>query len=212
MKNPLYGTSLKTIIYKITDIVWAKKYMYIDSDMLILDNLNPLFDTLDYLYPNTFLAVKHSDRSSLYTLGESILSTNFGGKANDVLILGLSELEQNSTCVINSGFFVTNDRTMLSINHTIETLLPNIKIWMMDCSGSLVREEAVLLSALARTQSCVYIDDTYNLQLHDINVLNKITIDENRVYYKNKPAKILHFTGNTKIDEYPKYLELINNH
>ena len=208
-KCQLNGTSLKTIMYRITDIVRASKYMYIDADMLVLDDLSPLFETLDSLQSNSFLAVKHSDRNDLYRFEDSIISGNYEGKVEDISFLGLTEIERNCTSVINSGFFVTNDSTMLALGSAIELMLPNIKTWMMDSSKSFVREEAVLIAALAKTQACVLLGESYNLQLHDDNVLRNISIRDNRVYYKNKLGKILHFTGDSKNKLYKYYLDYL---
>jgi hypothetical protein len=204
------GTAYKTIIYSIGKIVNAKKYLYLDTDILIFDDIYNLFNILDDINPNSLLAVKHSDKASNYTFAEAILNPlNYNGKKEDLDSLGLSQKEQCFTSIINSGMFVASDRVMLSINHAINTFMPSIKKWHNDYKCSMVREEAVLIAALARLNCCVLLDEIYNIQCHFYweNNLNRIAIEDKQALFDGKKVKILHFTGNSKISYYDETVE-----
>lgn len=197
----------KIIIYRIATIVKARKYMFIDADCLVCNDITHLFNTIDHLQPECVMGVKFNQTSKIFSLKDAIV-TNYKASEIDCSFLKMSELEKNSTTTINSGFFVASDRAMLSVEQTIKSFMPNIKKWEAQYDLCLYREEAVLLLSLARLQSATLIKDIYNLQMHDELNYKNVDIIDGKVEFNKEPVFIAHFVGDSKTSN--KYNEIVS--
>lgn len=208
------NTACKTILMSLPYIVLAEYYIYIDCDCLVCGNLTHLFSMLDDLDDYPMLAVRHGDKDIYHTLQDAMLSEdNFAATISEMDFLGLSQSEKSFDGVINTGFFVASDCALFRINHAIQTFMPMMNVWMSKETKYNVREEGAIISALARTNGIVLLDESYNTQMHfyiDLipNEISKIGSD---IYFRDKLVYILHFTGLSKPYKYYSVLDIINN-
>lgn len=209
----IHNTSCKTIAFSIPYLVSANKYLYLDTDTLICSDLNHLFDILDSVEPGAVLAVRHGDKNSQNTFRQALLNKdNYDSNEDELTNLNLSAEELLCNKVINSGFWVASAHALTSVYHCIETFMPQLKAWVEQKTEYDVREEAVLIAALARLRSCVLLDESYNMQMHFYcpQLLDQIHKVEDVIYYGDKMINILHFTGSTKPYYYSNMLSLLD--
>jgi hypothetical protein len=78
--------------------------------------------------------------------------------------------------------------------------MPFIKRWVGTETKFNVREEALYLSALARLDNLVLLDDSYNLQMHFYldEIISNTTIKDSKAYFKDNHISVFHFTGMSK--------------
>jgi hypothetical protein len=206
------NTAYKIILMSIPYIILADKYIYIDCDCLICDNLTHLFDMLDDLDDYPVLAVRHGDKDRYNTLEEAMLGEdNFAATIEEMDYLGLSPSEKIFDGVINTGFFVASDCALFRLNHAIQTFMPMINVWMSKKTKYNVREEGVIISALARTNGIVLLDESYNIQMHFYfdSIPDEIKKIGSDVYFGDSKVHILHFTGLSKPNKYYSALSIL---
>ena len=205
-------SSIKMLIYRIANIVWANNYIFLDSDIIVCKDLSILWQILDYSALNTILGVKFTNKNNIYNLEQAILSQeHFNGLKDDIKLLGITEIEQHYTATINSGVFAASKRAMLCVDSIMQTFNPMIRKWEAEYDRCNFREEAIFIMTLARLQSAVLLRDTFNIQMHDIETANYVDIDKEKISYKGDSVYALHFSGNSKRQGlYQKVIE--NNH
>ena len=202
------GTGYKTVLPLLPYIVLADKYMYIDCDCLICNEIFHLFDMLDNLEYGSILAARHGDKDNVHTFKDALLSRdNFESDQKDIGFLG----DTSFTGVINTGFFVGSDCSLFYINHAIREFMPQIKIWAEADGTNNVREEAVFIAGLCGVNLVTILNESYNFQvhLHSDGFLANIIVSSGIVYYKDIRVQIIHFTGLTKQLYYNKVLRMI---
>lgn len=201
--NPTF----KSVMYSITKIVDAKRYLCLDADMIVLKELKSIFSALDCL-PRSSVCVCRESNYERFTNLADMFRRAYRGSPTEMSELGLTEREQQYALTVNDGLFAGSRDALDRLDHDIRQL-SNAVAWVDRDANVGWRNQLIFNLALARSQCGVELDARYNIQLGVQDV--EIRKHGNRIEatWKGIPVHVLHFTtlgrrpgGN---DKYPEY-------
>lgn len=196
----LKARRVKSILYSLTQIVDAERYLCIDADMLVLEDLTPVFTTLD-VCPSTSILVARWQGVEKFTLGEQLRGACDGKPDDLVRILEDPGQELNYPFVVNDGLFAGRKEALVMVEATLRKMKSEVIAWG---DGHSMRNEFLFNLALARIGCAVELDGAFNIQLfaQDVNLYQ----DGSRIVaqWRGKPAKVLHFCGGGR-NKYPQW-------
>lgn len=156
----------KSVIYNIIDIVLAKKYIYLDTDVLVLQSLEPLLHLLDKIPPDNICMCRDQYFSWANNLLEAHTGTLYAGKSDDFKYLlkyrsdNIDEL-QDYPDIINAGVFACSYQALAKLYHTILSFY-NVPKWARD---GFIREQFLVNLSLAVNNSLTILHPKYNWQM-----------------------------------------------
>lgn len=193
--------TVKSILYSVAQFVNAHKYLCLDADTLIMDDLTPLLAAID-AFPNRSLLVcrdAYLPQSSLV----DVLSNHYAGRAGDLqLLLEYVAGEGAYSFIINDGMFAGGKEAMLMLDCTIRCM-EKAPRWVDERSDHRWRNQFVFNLALAHLDCAVELDATCNLQLH----MHDVQWQENgciQALWHGRVARVLHFCGWGR-NKYPEW-------
>lgn len=193
-----FSFKIKTAALSVANFFNAKKYIYLDADMLVLDSIKPIFDVLDVLSDDKVVICSETSINSP-NLGHALCDPSgvYYAEKLDLEFLGLSEKERDYPLVINNGVYAGSKKAILGLESLIRSTLPNSAYWEKFAISSKVfwREQAIFNIALARGDMGVGIDEIYNLQLNSKEVQVEYVDNKPVVYSGDKKVRVLHFNG-----------------
>ena len=201
-----FSYKIKTAAMSVARVIDANKYLYLDSDMLILDDISPLFGSLDIIADDKILVCKEASVDSP-TLEHALCDPSgvYYAQNGDLDFLGMSASERNYPFVVNNGVYCGSKKAILALESLVKSTLPNSAYWEKFAISSKVfwREQAVFNIALARGSMGVEISELYNMQLHTRVVSAQYMPYVPDITYCGEKVKILHFNGSGR----EKYVE-----
>jgi lipopolysaccharide biosynthesis glycosyltransferase len=200
---------IKTSALSMAQVVMANKFLYLDADMLVTGDITPIFDMLDNVEDDKILICREASMQVKNTLGEILTLPDkmYYGKPEDLPYLNMNNAEINYKLTINNGVYAGTRKAILGLESAMRATLPHSIYYEKERIDvkCFWREQGIMNIVLARLNSAVELDETYNLQLHnrdvDIEWIGKIPV----VKYKGKQVKILHFNGLGR-EKYPELM------
>jgi predicted O-methyltransferase YrrM len=192
----------KALLYSVARVVDAQYYLCLDADMLVLDDLRPIFGALAACPEGSLLACREGNSRDSNRLGGSLRAIYGGGEA-DVRQLGLTPQEEAYPLVVNDGLFAGDRSALLALDGAIRAM-PQAAAWADGHRWVAWRNQFVFNLALARLQCGVELDATYNVQLHVQNVEFQLNGARLGATWRGRPARVLHFSGGAK-RKYPRW-------
>jgi len=196
--------TLKSVMYSAARVLAAQRFICLDADILVLESLGPVFDTLEACDSNSILACRDAFvRSS--SLMEA-LCTHYLGKPADIpLLLPKSKHEGNYKLLVNDGVLAGTRAAFLSLDQAI-TNMSGAPGWVDQLPHHRWRNQFVLNLALAHLDCGTELDPIYNLQLHMTDVELSMQPNGPRAMWQGRSARVLHFCGWGR-DKYPELRE-----
>lgn len=188
------GTAIKSVLYSVARVLDAQRYLCLDADLLVLDDLSPVFAAIDACPEGSVLCCREGN-SNGYENVEHILWHAYGGVAADVeRILGEDRGEGAYPLVVNDGVFGGSKAALLGLDGALRAMPRAIEF--NDEKPSIGwRNQFLFNLALAHLDCGVELDETYNLQLHTSEVQVNGTGVRPDVRWQDKRVRILHSSG-----------------
>ena len=206
---------IKTVCLSIAHVVQANKYLILDADMLILDDISNIFNMLDDMDDDKILVCREASLTAQTTLKDSLLISDsmYYGKVEDLEFLNVSDSEGNCKFCINNGVYAGTRKAILGIESATRATTPNSIYYERERLDihCFWREQAIMNIVLAKLNSAIELNEEHNLQLHARNV--DILWDGKTpiATYKGRRVKILHFNGSGR-NKYPELMETYANY
>lgn len=204
---------VKTVALSMAQVIRANKYLYLDADMLVLDDMYPIFDMIDVVSDDKILVCEDTTTTAI-DLGQAMFDPSdvYGGYEEDIEFIGITDKEMRYSLLINNGIYAGSRKAVLGLESLIRATLPNSAYWekfrMVD--HIFWREQGIFNWVLARGDLGIKIDELYNLQLN----AREVDIDYSgllpTVTYNGKKVKVLHFNG-TGRDKHPLLQSFYND-
>lgn len=185
---------LKSVLYSIAKVVSAEKFICLDADMLVLDDLRPVINAIDASPPGSVLICREAKWSadlknallSIYRGQEDSLTSLSGYAASEEACYGL---------VVNDGLLAGSAAALNAIDDQIRGFNRPID-WMDDPVANVPwRNQFLLNLALAQARSGVELDSKYNVQLQvqsiSVESVNPMMVRDSR----GVRATVVHFNG-----------------
>nr|HET6901520.1 class I SAM-dependent methyltransferase [Ktedonobacteraceae bacterium] len=200
------NASSKALLYSLARLIDAEQFLCLDADMLVLDNLNPIFAAIDACPEGSILACRENNTFS-YTNLEHALRHVYGGQASDIpRLLGKPEGEAAYPLVVNDGTFAGGRTALLALDSFIRSL-PYAATWTDLRRDIWWRNQFIFNLALARLRCGIELDPTFNLQLNGQEVQLSYQHGRMHALWHDRSVRILHFNGNGR-HKYPEWRNL----
>jgi predicted O-methyltransferase YrrM len=205
LKAPL-GVSIKALLYSVARVVDASQFLCLDADMLVLQDLRPLFGAIAACPEGTILACREGNGDGYRNL-EHILTTAYGGRASDIeLLLGAQKGEGSYPLVVNDGLFAGSRTAFLALDNAISRMR-NAAGWVEERRDLSYRNQFIFNLALAQLGCGVELDPTWNLQLHVQNAALAWSGGRMSATWNGRAVRVLHFSGGGR-HKYPEWRNL----
>jgi predicted O-methyltransferase YrrM len=196
----------KALLYSVARVVDAQRFLCLDADMLVLDDLNPVFAALEACPEGSILACREGNGKGFHNL-EHALCTAYGGQVADIQrILGTAVGEGSYSLVVNDGLFAGSRSALLALDSAIRAM-PGARAWTDEQHNIWWRNQFIFNLALARLQCGVELDAVYNLQLHVQDVQLAHVNGGIHAIWHGREVRVLHFSGVGR-RKYPQWRNL----
>ena len=203
-----YNAAIKSVLYSVASLVDAEKFICLDSDMIVLNDLSGVFDAIDAHAPDSILIV----RDAFLTNGNLLkqLGEHYRGDRNDLnLLLGSISDEGNYELIVNDGLFAGSRQALLGVDNLMRNM-PYAAAWIDYYADHGWRNQFVFNLVLARLRCGIELDPRYNLQMHMNNAEPEVIDSRLQALWRGRRAHVLHFCGwgRDKYHDWRKHLPL----
>ncbi|QDV17105.1 putative glycosyl transferase [Gimesia panareensis] len=184
----------KSVLYSVSKVISAKKYLCLDVDMLILRPLGGILEALNILPPSSVLTCR--DSANILNLKKALVGLYGSDPSELQKFAGESTLKLlDYPHVINDGLIAATQTAMNTIDTVIRNF-PNAANWVSMKSNSIPwRNQFVFNLALAKLDCAVLIDSTMNWQLNHREIVIDKAEGSVKTKQNQKPVTCLHFNG-----------------
>lgn len=183
----------KAVLYSAARLIDARQFLCLDADMLVLGDLDPIFSALDACPEGSLLACREGNNGGFNHLGQAMRLV-YGGGDVDLQRLAVTEDEAAYPLVVNDGIFAAGRSAMLGLDGVIRSM-SHASSWVDGNHHIWWRNQFIFNLALARLRCGVELDSAFNVQLHAQDVEFKRTGARLHAEWRNRPVKIVHFSG-----------------
>jgi NPCBM/NEW2 domain len=186
--------TLKSVMYSMARVVDAQQFLCLDADMLILDDLNPIFDAFGAFPPDSIFVAR--DGFLNYGTLEEKLISSYEGRTDDLRLLlsGSYEREGAYPLLVNDGLFAGSYGAFCALDNLIRNM-PQAIDWVDALPHHGWRNQFIFNLALARLNCGVEIDPIYNLQVDTRDALMSWAGEKMHALWRGQSARVLHFRG-----------------
>jgi hypothetical protein len=191
-RAPLNST-VKALLYTAAHAIDADEFVCLDGDMLVLDDLRPLFGALAAHPPGAILACREGNGHWYADVMQALCSV-YGGRPRDLERICGSSGPAGYGLVVNDGTFAARREALLTLDGEVRRWT-NAPGWVDERPHIYWRNQLVFNVALAQLGCGVELDPLYNIQLNNNEV--ELGWEEGRVVarWQGRPARVLHFKG-----------------
>ncbi len=184
----------KAVLYSVARVIGAESFVCLDADMLVLDDLGPVFGAVEAAPEGTIYACREGNGPGFRNLSH-VLESAYGGKRDDLEhLLGVNGGEGEYPFVVNDGIFAGGRTALLALDGAIRAM-PGATTWVDAHARIWWRNQFVFNLALARLGCGAELDAAYNVQLHVQDVEPRIESGRLRARWRGRDVRILHFSG-----------------
>jgi predicted O-methyltransferase YrrM len=188
------GMASKSALYSVGHVVAARGYVCLDADMLVLDDLAPLFAAIDACPEGSVLACREGNGHH-YRDVEDVLQRVYSGRPDDIpRILGHDDADaRRYPLSVNDGTFAGSRTALLALDAAIRGM-PGAIAWLAHPRVHW-RNQFIFNLALARLRCGVELDERYNIQLNGSDVEVADGAGAPRALWQGRGVRILHANG-----------------
>jgi predicted O-methyltransferase YrrM len=190
--------SSKAVLYSAARVIPAEHLVCLDADMLVLDDLSPLFGALSACRPEAVLVCREGNHPGIADL-RTALDVAYGG-GPDPPFFSRRGPRAHYPLVVNDGLFAGSRPALLALEDAVRRL-PGAVAWIDERRNIGWRNQFVLNAALAELDCGVELDPAWNVQLHAQDVEVDLAGERPRVRWQGRPVRVLHFSGHGKHKE-----------
>ncbi len=194
------SVACKSVLYSAGRVIDAAKFICLDADILVLDDLRPIAAALDAVSPGSILVCREA--CVCKNLGQAIKDL-YGGQAEEAtaLLASDSTFALASPLVVNDGIFAGTRAALCGIDDFIRGM-NNPADWIDDATVDRPwRNQFIFNLALAQTRTGLEIDSRYNVQLHFESIEFREQAGFISAESDYRRAAVVHFGGSGKSRE-----------
>ena len=190
--------TIKPAIFSVGAVARVKKVIAVETDMIVLQNIHTLFESMDVLPHGSLLAAQEIIWEKPTPL-EEFFPLVFQGQPEELeTVFHADARERAHPLQINGGLIAGTTEAMAALDNTMRDLCPAASKWVQARPDISWREMFVTNFAMARLDAAVSLNPTYNFQLH---VRRAQPVHERDLCAVNSDigrVKILHFSAGSK--------------
>ena len=186
--------TVKSALYTAARVIDAQQFVCLDADMLVLDDIRPLFGALEACPEGSVLACREANARRTITVGQAISEIYFGRAEDFARLLGGVNGEPSYPLVVNDGLFAAKRTALLRLDSAIGGWYTAAD-WVDERRDVYWRNQFVFNLALAHLQCGVELDASYNLNLNWHDVQLRRVHGRIEAAWCGRPVRVLHFNG-----------------
>jgi predicted O-methyltransferase YrrM len=200
----------KSVLYSVASVVEADAYICLDSDMVVLDDLGPVFGAIEAAPEGSVLACREGNGNGYRDIVD-VLSRVYAGAPGDLaqILGGNPDGVGTYPLTVNDGIFAGPRSGLLALDATIRSM-PGAIDWLARNRRVRWRNQFIFNLALAVRRCGIELDERCNLQLNSCEVEITTVAGRPRVMWHGKPVRILHANGSGR-NKYPQLRGLYAN-
>jgi predicted O-methyltransferase YrrM len=184
----------KALLYSVAQVINAEKFLCLDSDMLILGDLRPVFAALDACPSGSILTCREGNGQGFTNLHHAYQSVYWGTSDDWENVFSGTTEEAAYPLVVNDGLFAGSRTALLALDGVIRAI-PKAAEWSDKHRNNWWRNQFVFNLALARLRCGMELDSTYNVQLHVQEVKLSEQHKQIQADWHGRAVRVLHFSG-----------------
>ena len=169
--RPSHYGLYKTASLAIAQVANAKKYLYMDADVVALDRITGIFDVLEGISEGQIMIARDAQSFRGETLGDHIACgfTGYYGDSTDLDLLRMSRNDRDYDLIVNAGVYAGDRKAMLSLESAFDDTMPHGAIWDKKKIDHKItwREQGLVNLCMARLGTAVEMSGMYNAQMHN---------------------------------------------
>jgi hypothetical protein len=210
--------SIKSALYSIADAVKADYYLCLDSDLLVVESIQPLLRLTEakkghILAARSAANVQPDEPRDFFSTAQNYYNASYIDAGR------LCHWQQPAHFLrLNSGVFAADRLTMLKLDATLTRMRPQILRWI-NAGKSRAADELAFSLAVAAMGGAVEIGAKWNLQLYAEDAHAEEIFHHsggNHVHYNfwhdSETVALLHFAAKEGREKLPKFRELLKLH
>ncbi len=163
-----------------------------ETDIIVLQDISALFSAVDVCADPLLLVAREQHRNVPYRLDE-FFESGFVGAPADLGRFGVTDQERAYSLQINGGLIAGSAEAVALLDNTMRDLLPYSRRWVQSRRDLPAREMFLINLAMARLNSALRIDPSYNVQLYKGSEAMVRRSDPPHIEFRGAPARLLHF-------------------
>ena len=187
----------KSILYSAATMVEAEQFLCLDADMLVLDDLRPVFAALEACPEGAILACREGNGRGWHKFSNlnHALCSVYGGRQNDWHQFGSPASQEGAYgLVVNDGLFAGSRSALLALDGVVRAM-NGAATWIDERPDIWWRNQFVFNLALARLGCGVELDGVFNVQLNSHDVEFSEENGRFLAIWSGRPARVVHFNG-----------------
>jgi hypothetical protein len=203
------NSTVKAALYTLPLFIPSERFVCLDADMLVLDDLRPLFAAMEVCPGNTVFACREANGRGLRDLQQAIHCVYGGNPGDFARFFAPANGESQYPFVINDGLFCGTRGALAGIDAQIRRW-SRASHWVDERADVWWRNQFVFNLAIATQRCGVELDPTYNVQLNSQDVDFFRADGKPQACWRGKPVRIIHFNGGGR-NKYPEWRGLFAN-
>ena len=180
--------NIKSVMYSAGRVIPAARFVCLDADMLVLDDLAPLFAAIDAVPPGGVLVAGEGNDHGTPDLATA-LDAMYGGGADPPFFQRDSPVGRQRL-VVNDGLLAASRTALCALDAEIRAL-PGVVQWIDADPHVRWRNQFAANVALAKMGSAVELDPSWNVQLH----VQDVACEGLAARWRGRRVRVLHFSG-----------------
>lgn len=181
----------KSVVYSVASLIPAQRFVCLDADMLVLDDLSPLFAAIEACPAQAILLCGEGNDHGIPDL-RTALDVAYGG-GPDPPFFKRASAAGRSPLVVNDGLLAGSRTAFLALERQVREL-PGAVRWTDQRPDIRWRNQFVVNVALAMLGSAVELDPVWNLQMH----VQDLDVQGGHARWHGRDVRVLHFSGAAK--------------
>jgi predicted O-methyltransferase YrrM len=182
----------KSALYSVARLIDANHFLILDSDILVLGDLRPIFGAIQACPDGAILVCREDNGRSFRSLGDAFQRIYRGSpsQAHDLF----DEESAAYPLVVNDGVFAGARQALIALDSQMRAM-PRLHDWLDTPVAARLGNQFIFNLALAQSGSGIELDPIYNLQVQRGRVRMDYDGARIRGKWKGKPVAVVHFNG-----------------
>uniref|UniRef100_A0A7C4LJE9 Glycosyltransferase n=1 Tax=Schlesneria paludicola TaxID=360056 RepID=A0A7C4LJE9_9PLAN len=188
------NAACKSVLYSAGQVINAEKFICLDADVLVLDDLRPIFAAIDAVPEGSVLASRNAGQC--LNLAQA-LQVMYGGQTRDAdLLLGCdASAALKYPLVVNDGLFAGTRSALCGLDDLLRGMT-RAADWVDDATVNKPwRNQFVYNLAMAQAEAGIELDSRYNIHLHFEPIEFRGTPLALEAGSEGRRAAVVHFDG-----------------
>ncbi len=194
------SAAVKGALYSASRFIKSEKILTLESDMLVVDSLQPLWALLDVVCPTVLLGSRPGQSQARFKMLPHMTNIMKAKRSDMEFITGLADFD--SPFWFNGGVIAGAQAAFMRLDTEMRRLAPYSILWMEGGSPVAFTDEYLMNLCLSLMNNSAEFAGTFNQQFYDLERdrwVQTVTTSEGSTYRQDGyPSRILHMISTAR--------------